>query len=93
MSREIQIDIANTPELARIAEEVRATNTPRVLSRNSEPIAVIVPFRGRSVAKQPSEADVAATMSAAGSWADVDADALKRHLKAGRSDHRPPRRL
>jgi hypothetical protein len=93
MRREVQIDVADSPDLARVAEEVRATNVPRVLSRNSEPIAVVVPVRGRRTRKGPSAADIAATMSAAGSWADVDTEALKRQLREARSDHRPAREL
>jgi len=89
----LDIDVTNAPELARVAEEVKATNTPRVLSRNSEPIAMVVPIRERCAPQGPTEADIAATMSSAGTWADVDAEALERQLREGRSDHRPTPRL
>lgn len=37
------IDIAHLPELARLADEVRATRRPRVLRRDNEDIAVLTP--------------------------------------------------
>jgi hypothetical protein len=48
MARELtRIDISNVPELLRVAEDVRATNTPRVLQRDNEDIAVVVPIAER----------------------------------------------
>jgi hypothetical protein len=37
------IDGTHLPELLRVAEDVRATNTPPVLRRNDEDIAVVIP--------------------------------------------------
>jgi len=91
MVRGTQIDVSGSPELLRLAEEVRATNTPRVLSRDHEPLAVVVPIRKRVSPKQPSPEDIAATLSSAGAWKGlVDAEALKRQIREARSDHRPP---
>src|SRR5260370_28574193 len=42
MPQPIPIDISNIPELARIAEEVEATKTPRELKRENKTVAVIV---------------------------------------------------
>ena len=44
MARELRpIDISNNPELLRLAEEVAATQEPRVLRRESEEVAVLMP--------------------------------------------------
>ena len=45
MPQPIPIDISNIPELARIAEEVEATKTPRELKRENKTVAVIVPAK------------------------------------------------
>jgi hypothetical protein len=44
VSKEVQgTDISNIPEMLRLAEQVRATRTPRVLKRGDEEIAVVAP--------------------------------------------------
>ena len=81
------------PDLARLAEEVARTRTPRVLRRGHEDIAVLSPARPtrRSAGKRVTEEDIAASLAAAGSWKDlVDAERLKRDLDAARSDNSPP---
>jgi hypothetical protein len=78
------IDIGGLPELVTLAEEVRATNEPRVLRCGSEDIAKIVPLRagpGRRRRAAKTTADYDAFISSAGGWADVDVDAF---LKANR---------
>ena len=46
MATEIQaVDIGELPELVRLAEEVRATRTPRLLRRDDEDVAIIMPCR------------------------------------------------
>ncbi|MDQ3701115.1 MAG: hypothetical protein M3442_09375 [Chloroflexota bacterium] len=37
------LDVTNTPELLRLAEEVQATQAPRVLQRDGEDMAVVTP--------------------------------------------------
>jgi hypothetical protein len=39
----IPFDIRSNPELARLADEVRATGKPRVLRRGDEDVAVLIP--------------------------------------------------
>jgi hypothetical protein len=91
VAKETVLDVSNAPELLRLAEEVRASNTPRVLSRDDEPLAVVVPVRRPRKAKRPTAEDLAATLSTAGAWQGlVDAVELKRQIKEARSDHRPP---
>lgn len=46
MARELQrIDVSSTPELLRIAEEVHNTGKPRVLGRDDEDLAVVMPAK------------------------------------------------
>lgn len=48
MAREIvTVDVTHTPDLLRLAEEVATTRVPRVLRRDSEDIAVVVPVPPR----------------------------------------------
>ena len=45
MAKELApIDISKLPELLRLAEEVRAANTPRVLRCNDEDVAILMPL-------------------------------------------------
>jgi hypothetical protein len=91
MAKELVLDVSNAPELLRLAEEVRASNTPRVLSRDDEPLAVVMPVRPRRRARRPTAEDLAATLSTAGAWKGlVDTEELKQQIKEARSDHRPP---
>ncbi len=44
MAKELKsLDITDTPELLRLAEEVQATGKPQVLVRESEELAVLMP--------------------------------------------------
>ena len=38
------IDISNQPDMLRLVEEVRATRMPRVLKRDHESIAIVMPL-------------------------------------------------
>ncbi len=94
MAREIQVDVTGTPDLLRLAEEVSATRTPRILSRDHEPLAVVVPIIKTRRGSTPSDADLAATLASAGAWKGlVDAEALKREIKEARGSSRPPAEL
>src|SRR4051812_32967747 len=65
MAKELApIDISHVPELLRVAEDVRATNTPRVLRRNDEDIAMVVPLAPRSSAIRPASSNVAKALAA-----------------------------
>ena len=94
MTREAaRIDISTMPDLARLAEEVARTRTPRVLRRGDEDLAVLSPARPkrRRKGKRPTEEDIAAALAAVGSWkAIVDGERLKRELDEARSDTSPP---
>ncbi len=86
------IDISSMPDLARLADEVRSTKQPRRLRRNNEDVALLVPAtpatRRRAKAVRP--ADDAAFLASAGSWKDVDTDALLANISESRRSSRPP---
>ncbi len=90
------IDVSASPELLRLAEEVRSTGRPRVLRRDGEALAMIVPLppRGARGLKQRalSARDVAIFRSAAGTWSDVDVERFLAEVYAARDvpDERPP---
>lgn len=94
MSRRFRpIDVADFPELRRIADEVQQTGEPRLLQRDGEDLAVIVPIaEARRSARRPkTEADHQAFLSAAGGWADLDTDKLVADIYADRRrSNRPP---
>ncbi len=96
MARETRrIDVTHTPELLRIAEEVRASNEPYVLRRDSEDIAMVVPVRKRGAKRAISKADYEAFLSSAGGWkGSVDVDKfLKDNERSRRISIRPPVKL
>ena len=94
MTRETTaIDISTMPDLARLAEEVARTRTPRLLRRGDEDIAVLSPARPkrRPRGKRVTQADIDAALGAIGSWKGiVDTERLKRELDEARSDNSPP---
>jgi hypothetical protein len=97
MTREAPpIDISTMPELARLADEVARTGTPRVLKRGDEDIAILSPARPkrRLKGKRVTQADIDAALSVVGSWKDLEAaETLKRELDEARSDSGPSVRL
>jgi hypothetical protein len=90
-----RIDISDNPEILRIVEEVRASNEPRVLRRNREDVAIVLPAkraRTRRSARGKTTADYDAFRAAAGSWKDVDTDKLITDIyESRRLSSRPPR--
>ncbi len=92
------IDISHNPDLLRIAEAVRKNNTPTVLRRDDEDVAVVMPLadgtkpRARRAGKQKTQADIDAFRASAGGWKDlVDTDQLKRDIAESRArSSRPP---
>lgn len=95
MAREPRsIDISHIPELLRIVEEMRESNEPRLLRRESEDLAILSPTK---TARRPRggpvkwKADYEAFRSAAGGWKDVDTDKLIADIYADRAlGDRPP---
>lgn len=98
MARELAgIDVSDSPELLRLAEEVRATGTPRVLRRNHEDIAVVTPLetprgRRRRALAAKGEADREAFLSSFGGWKGiVDPEKLKADIRESRRISTRPR--
>jgi len=92
------IDITHNPDLVRLAETVRASNTPAVLRRDDEDIAVVMPLANgakRRVkgapSKRKSAADMAIFFSSFGGWKDVDTDRLKADISESRRRSIGPR--
>jgi hypothetical protein len=86
------IDVANLPELLRIAEEVESTGEPRVLRRDQEDLAIVMPIARpiRKSRRGKSARDIAAFKSAAGSWSDIDTDRLVESIYESRRSSRAP---
>jgi hypothetical protein len=93
----IPIDISNNQDIIRLAEEVRATRTPRVLKRNRESIAVVMPLatalltQGEDIWKYYDTKRVQkALKESAGVLAEVDRETLLSDITAQRTqnDHR-----
>lgn len=86
------IDVTTLPELEKLAEEVHATGTPRVLRRADEDLALLVPVTKTRRRRRPKTiADYEAFRRAAGSWKDIDTDALFAEIYASRRrPFRPP---
>jgi hypothetical protein len=88
------IDISDDPALLRLVDEVRAANGPRVLRRDGEDLAVVMPLphpmkrrRGRTLSKE----DYDAFRSSAGGWKDIDTDKLVENIyESRRISTRPP---
>jgi hypothetical protein len=95
MVRELKaIDISNTPDLLKLAEEVRASQKPYLLRRDGEDIALLVPAPAASKRRGTpgkSEADMAAFWSSFGGWKDMDTDKLISDIYESRCiSTRPP---
>lgn len=74
------IDISSVPDLVRIAEGVRTSGRPRILRRNGEDMAMVIPIvhsRKRGTRHTRTQADYDAFLSSAGGWKGlVDGDKL-----------------
>ncbi len=95
MVRELKsIDVSNSPELIRVAEEVRDSREPCVLRRDSEDLAILIPAGSVSKTRRRrvnSRAAYEAFRAAAGGWKDVDTDRLIADIYADRRrSDRPP---
>jgi hypothetical protein len=88
MSQPTPIDITNIPELVRIAEEVEASNKPRVLKRDNTPIAILTPVKKKHPSQAKSEA-IKETLALAGVWSDLDFEEMLNTLDHIRHDSKP----
>jgi len=78
----------------RLAEEVRRSNTPRVLRADDRDVAVVVPLAESPKCtgkRAKTDADYRAFLDSAGSWGDMDTDEFKRYIRERRdAGSRPP---
>ena len=85
------IDISNDPELLKLAEEVHTTHTPRILRRDDEDLAVLMPVKPKRTRKGKTAKDLEAFRASAGGWKDVDTDKLIADIyESRRHAFRPP---
>ncbi|MBA4181514.1 MAG: hypothetical protein C0506_13070 [Anaerolinea sp.] len=77
-----ELDISAMPELRRVAEEVARSGRVRVLTENGKVVARVVPEEARP----PTDPDERrqALLSIAGSWDEVDDEALIARIYADR---------
>lgn len=96
MARELTpVDVTDSPDLLRLAEEVRRSGQPRLLRRENEDLAVLspAPTQARRRTRQPrtyTRADDEAFLSSAGGWKDFDLEEFLKSNKESRSASRPP---
>jgi hypothetical protein len=96
MAKELTpIDVTDTPDLLRLAEEVRRSGRSRVLRRADEDLAVLSPVATpakRGSTRSKTDADREAFLSSAGGWKDnVEVDKfLEDNYKSRDHSSRPP---
>jgi hypothetical protein len=96
MTRELApIDISHVPDLLRIAEEVANSGKPRLLRRDNEDVAILMPIKAAMVRRRSprkkTEADYEAFLSSAGTWSDEDVDEfLRENYERRKQSVRPP---
>src|SRR4051812_6128548 len=96
MAKELTpVDVTNTPDLLRLAEEVRRSGQPRLLRRDDEDLAVLSPAptaakRRARKAKTYTKADDEAFLSSAGGWKDFDLEEFLKNNEESRRASRPP---
>ncbi len=94
MARELRsIDITNTPDILRLANEVAKTGLPHVLKLDNKDVAVITPVSPTSKSprkKARTREDYEAFLSSFGSWADFDVDKFHKDREESRKLNRPP---
>lgn len=92
LARPIDISTLSPADLLRVVEEVRTTKEPRVLERDSEPVAMLTPLPTRRRGHRTSSPDavLAAVRATAGAWKGlVDGEQLKKAIKEARGSDRP----
>lgn len=89
------IDISSVPDLVRIAEEVRTSGRPRILRRNGEDMAMVIPIghgRKHRTRRARAQADYDTFLATAGGWKGlVDGDKLLADINESRElSTKPP---
>jgi hypothetical protein len=82
--------IREDSELAELADKVRTENEPRILERNGEDVALIVPLSASGVIHTPTREDIERGLQAFGAWKHIDTDELIERIYKWRHES-PPR--
>jgi len=82
------VEISNNPELLRLAEEVKATNKPRLLKRDNTPLAILAPVKKKQSSKAKSEA-IKETLAMTGACGDRDWNEIEAELDRIRHSSKP----
>jgi hypothetical protein len=87
------LDVSDSSELGRLAEEVHHTGEARILRLHDEDLAVVMPITtpvGRRKRRSATDADVEAFHAAAGGWSAFDVDRfLEDNERSRRRSSRP----
>ena len=103
MARTVKsIEVGDSPDVLRLADEVRRTGQPHVLRQGAEALAILAPVStpprrtpSRRTHRRPSDEEAARSRAgireAAGAWKALDAEALKAYVRERRAaSTRPP---
>lgn len=98
MVRELTpVDVGDIPELARLVDEVKASDAPLRITRDGEDVAVLMPSRPgpqRRRRRTITDADRQAAADTFGAWKDqIDPEVFKRERRELQVDDKPPRSL
>jgi hypothetical protein len=74
VSRPQPMDVSDSPELLRLAEEVDATHEPRLLRRGDHALALIVPLTQGGRPDLSPRGDHGARQPSAGNWVEDELD-------------------
>ena len=88
MSNTTPIDISTMPDLARIAEEVEATQTPLELTRDNKIVAVLMP-PAHATRKKHRKTSLEEALALAGAWKDIPSDDMEERLDTIRHASKP----
>lgn len=90
----IPIDITKMPDLVRLVEEMETSNHPRLLKRDSKPVAMLTPVGDSWETpnrKAKSQRHYKAFLATAGSLQGlIDAETLKEDIRESRTSMRSP---
>lgn len=83
-ARRVRID--SQSDLMRVIEDVRKDRQPRIVEKEGKGVAAVIDIDDlrKVLAAEPTAEDVKGAFAMAGSWSDVDAEALKRSIREGR---------
>jgi hypothetical protein len=82
------IDVSDNSDLLQLAEEVAATNKPRLLKRDNMPIALFTPVK-QKLSHQAKSKAIKETLALAGAWGDRDWNEVEAELDQIRHSSKP----